>query len=63
MEISEASSKQDHIKQILRALNSQADSLISEYQEENKFNEARVFELSEILRDFNTAASEVYPGV
>ena len=63
MDISDSSNKQEQIKQILRALNTQVDILISEYQDEKNYNEARVFEISETLRDFNSSAGETFPSL
>lgn len=63
MEISDALSKQDHLKQIIHALYNQSNSMIIEYQEENQFNEERMTEISEMLGDFINAASEQYPDL
>jgi hypothetical protein len=34
---------------------------LSIYKEENFFNEGKLFEISETLRDFNSAAGDSYP--
>jgi hypothetical protein len=44
-------------------LNTQADSLLTEFQEEKTYNENRIFELSEALRDFNNAAGDIFQNL